>query len=183
MCTSAVDQPKVTHEMIARELKLARTTVTRILNNDPTYRASQKTRDKVFAMAHQLGYDFSQLRRIHRRRYERHGIKAEARLRLILDSGQLFDEGHCTIKNISLAGALLGNLRLPRGVLPLTHVIAHLEILEKPLAGITLTGEIVRCAYKKNAEIAIAFTHTDHENLTKLEHALASLFDKTTEKG
>ena len=176
MCAMVRTQSsEITHEVIAAHLNLARTTVTRILNSDPTYRASQRTRQMVFSLAQQLGYDFSHLRRIHRRRDERKPMNLEASVRLILDDDRVFDEGVCTIRNISLAGALIGNLRLTKGILPLAHVWVQLEAKTGPLAGISLRGEMARCAYNKEFEIGVSLTSLQNEVLATLKQALELL--------
>jgi hypothetical protein len=158
--------------VIASRLNLARTTVTRILNNDPSYRASQRTRQMVFSLAQQLGYDFSNLRRIHRRKGERLSVNAEASVRLISDDGQVFDEGVCTVKNVSLAGALIGGLRMAKGVLPLARVKVFLELKSGELSGLLLMGEMARCSYNKEFEIGVSFAGLDSGVAAQLRQVL-----------
>ena len=180
MCTSPkTETSPVTHELIASRLNLARTTVTRILNSDPTYRASQRTRETVFALAKELGYDFSNLRRIHRRHGDRILANAEAVVRLVLEDGRLFDEGLCTIRNVSLAGALLSNIRLGKGVLPLTQFRIYLAAKSGVLAGIPLTGRMARCSFGREFEIGMAFSPLDNEVLSSLRQALDYLEAKS----
>ncbi len=183
MCTEAkTESTEVTHQTIATRLNLARTTVTRILNNDPSYRASQRTREKVMTLAQQLGYDFSNLRRIHRRRHERRLTNIEARLRFVLEDGHIFDEGLCTILNISLVGALLGNLRLPKSVLPLTYLTIHLEAQSGPLAGVSIAATLARFACNRHPEIGVSFVPSDATGLAKLKEALDN-FQAQTPQG
>jgi DNA-binding LacI/PurR family transcriptional regulator len=49
----------VSQQAIADALGLSRTTVTKILNRDPKYSASEATRDLVFSTAEKMGYDHS----------------------------------------------------------------------------------------------------------------------------
>ena len=184
MCTSPkVEISPVTHELIDSRLNLARTTVPRILNSDPTYRASQRTRETVFTLARELGYDFSHLRRIHRRQGERLFTNAEAALRFVTEDGRVFDEGVCTIKNVSLAGALIANIQLGKGVIPLTPFRIHLAAKSGPLAHIPLIGKMVRCSNMKEVEIGIAFSPLDHEVLSLLKQALDVLEAKSPAEG
>lgn len=41
---------------LARQLNLSHTAVSRILNNDPTFRTTEATRQRVRSLAHELGY-------------------------------------------------------------------------------------------------------------------------------
>ena len=163
---------EVTHETIAKRLNLARTTVTRIINNDPTYRASKATREKVCALAMELGYDYSNLRRIHRRRFPRRLADVEAQVRVVLEDGKLFDEGQCKVRNISLAGALLGDVRLTRAVLPLHRATVHMEVKEGPLSGLPLWGYLRRYSYGKEVEVGIVFEDMETSLLSQLSKVL-----------
>ena len=99
-------------------------------------------------------------------------------MRLTLDDGRVFDEGVCTIKNISLAGALIGNLRMAKGVLPLTRVKVFLEFRSGELSGLALIGEMARCAYNKEFEIGVSFVGLDTGAMAQLEQVLEAVASK-----
>ena len=47
---------RTTLKEIARQLELSHTTVARILNKDPAFRATAETKQRVLALARELGY-------------------------------------------------------------------------------------------------------------------------------
>src|SRR5688572_32612957 len=110
----------VSQQAIADALGLSRTTVTKILNRDPKYSASESTRDLVFSTAEKMGYDFTTIRRPFKREYGRTAINAKCSIEITMDEGnQLCDKGAATARNISVGGALLTNINLPMNSLPL----------------------------------------------------------------
>ena len=72
------DPMKVNQQAIAEFLGLDRTTVTKILNRDPKYSASEATKERVFRAAEILGYDFTTIRRPFKPEYGR--TRSEKRL-------------------------------------------------------------------------------------------------------
>jgi hypothetical protein len=102
-------------------------------------------------------------------------VSIEARLRLVQEDGQVFDEGLGTMTNISLVGALLRNLRFPKQSLPLVPVTVHVGVMEGPLARLSLSGPIARCAYEEEAEIAVSFAQLEAPVLGQLKEALRRL--------
>ena len=139
--------PRVSQQDVADYLGLDRTTVTKILNRDPRYSASEGTKKKVFAAAERLGYNFAKIRRPYKREYPRAAIDVPAAAAIVLDSGEEFDSGRCTVANISPGGALLTDLSFPRGVLPLSGFVIGLTMDGLSQIG-ELTGEceVVRMA-------------------------------------
>ena len=120
--------PRVSQQDIADYLGLDRTTVTKILNRDPKYSASEETKKKVFAAAETLGYEFAKIRRPFKREHPRAAVNVPALATIVLDDGEEFDSGDCTVANISPGGALLTELRFPKGVLPLTGFVIRLRL-------------------------------------------------------
>jgi hypothetical protein len=129
--------------------------------------------------AETLGYDFTRLRRIHRRREERYQTDFEARVRIAYEDGRVFDEGMCTVKNLSLTGALLCNLRLGKGVLPLARLLVHIEVVSGPLANVPLRGGIARYVFINEAQIGVSFSGFDEEVLGRLQDALNVIQGRT----
>jgi transcriptional regulator with XRE-family HTH domain len=135
----------VTQQDIADRVGLSRTTVTKILNRDPSYITSDETRRKVFEAAEELGYNFKQIRRPFRRRYGRADINTEGNIVLVFKDGEVFDKGEATVRNISAGGALLTNVRLAKGVLPIKRFSIILRIRDiKDLEDLVGECEIVR---------------------------------------
>lgn len=135
----------VTQKDIADKVGLSRTTVTKILNRDPSYITSEKTREKVFKAAEELGYSFKQIRRPFRRKYGRVDIHADGTVVIVFQDGEVFDKGKAVIKNIGAGGALITGLSLPKGVLPLRKFSIILRVKEiRDLEDLVGECEIVR---------------------------------------
>jgi len=135
----------VSQKDIAEYLGMDRSTVTKVLNRDPRYSASEKTRDLIFRTAERLGYDFTAIRRPYKREYGRIEINARGILTLRTDGDALFDEGQATVRNLSIGGALLTGIRTSKMVLPLTPFRITLRIADVPeLADLDGECELVR---------------------------------------
>lgn len=151
----------VSQQAIADALGLSRTTVTKILNRDPKYSASEGTRDLVFKTAEKMGYDFTTIRRPFKREYGRTEINAPARIEVILDSGEVFDQGDATARNIGVGGALLTNIRLNKNVLPLRNFTLKVRFGDLPeLANLVGECQVVRLTDSTDAgepELGVKF--------------------------
>lgn len=158
----------VSQQAIADYLGLSRTTITKILNRDPKYSASEGTRDRVFRVAEQLGYDFTTIRRPFKREYGRTEINASCRMEVVLENGEVFDRGEAVARNISIGGALLVNIRLPKNVLPLSNFTIRLRFVALPaLANVTGECQVVRITDSAEAgkpEVGVKFINTSVED-------------------
>ena len=136
----------VSQQAIADALGLSRTTVTKILNRDPKYSASESTRDLVFNTAEKMGYDFTTIRRPFKREYGRTEINARCHIEITVeDEKQLFDKGEATARNIGVGGALLTNMKLPRNCLPLSKFTIRCQFIDMPtLANLVGECQVVR---------------------------------------
>jgi transcriptional regulator with XRE-family HTH domain len=135
----------VSQKDIADYLGIDRSTVTKVLNRDPRYSASEKTRELIFRTAERLGYDFTAIRRPFKREYGRIGIDAKVKIELISEDGSLFDEGDALVRNLSIGGALLTALRTGMMMLPLKPFSIRLNLVELPeLADLEGECELVR---------------------------------------
>jgi hypothetical protein len=136
----------VSQQDIADSLGLSRTTVTKILNRDPKYSASESTRDLVFSTAEKMGYDFTTIRRPFKREYGRTEINAKCHVEILLDDeNQVFDKGEASARNIGVGGALLTDLKLPRNCLPLSKFVIRCRFVDMPtLADLTGECQVVR---------------------------------------
>jgi hypothetical protein len=131
----------VSQQSIADALGLSRTTVTKILNRDPKYSASESTRDLVFSTAEKMGYDFTTIRRPFKREYGRTEINAKATIEIVNDEdNSVFDKGDAVARNIGVGGALLTGLKLPKNCLPLTKFTIKCYFHDLPMLA-NLTGE------------------------------------------
>src|SRR5205823_4921313 len=123
----------VSQQAIADTLGLSRTTVTKILNRDPKYSASETTRDLVFSTAEKMGYDFTTIRRPFKREYGRTEINARCQVEIMSeDDKSVFDKGDAVARNIGVGGALLTSLKLPRNCLPLSRFTIRCHFLDLP---------------------------------------------------
>jgi hypothetical protein len=137
----------VSQQSIADALGLSRTTVTKILNRDPKYSASESTRDLVFNTAEKMGYDFTTIRRPFKREYGRTEINARCHVEILADDdkGGVFDKGEATARNIGVGGALLTNIKLPRNCLPLSKFTIRCQFIDMPtLANLVGECQVVR---------------------------------------
>jgi transcriptional regulator with XRE-family HTH domain len=135
----------VSQKDIAEYLGIDRSTVTKVLNRDPRYSASEKTRELIFRTAERLGYDFTAIRRPFKREYGRVNVAAKAKIELLNEDGSLFDEGDAIITNLSIGGALLTNMRTGMMMLPLKPFSIQVSIVDVPeLAELQGECELVR---------------------------------------
>lgn len=164
--------PRVSQQDVADYLGLDRTTVTKILNRDPKYSASEDTKKRVFAAADTLGYNFAKIRRPYKREYPRAAVNAPAVAMIVLDSGEEFDSGSCAVANISPGGALLTDLHFPKGVLPLSGFVIKLKLDKVSQLG-DLVGEceVVRMAGgspRGRTELGVRFINVSPAERKKL---------------
>ncbi len=162
----------ISHDDIARRLGLARSTVTKILNQLPTNRASAETVKKVFDLAKDLGYDFHRLRNIHRRRDERRACRIAARLEVIQPGGKVAGTGTAVVHDISFHGAQLQQVAMDGKGLPVSPFLIRLTLNEAPLADLVGTGEIVRFSSREPVRIGINFLEMNETDQRRLEEFL-----------
>lgn len=152
---------RVRQEDIAQKLGIDRTTVSKILNRDPRYGASKDTRDKVFALAEKLGYDFVAVRRPYRREHRRAEVNAPAEFTIFVEDSKVFDEGECVVRNLSIGGALLSDIRSSKRALPLAEFVVRLRLKEAEgladLEGECELARFARGAERGEPEIGVRF--------------------------
>ena len=162
---------KVNQKAIADLLGLDRTTVTKILNRDPKYSASEATREKVFRAAEILGYDFTSIRRPFKREHGRTEVDTPVEVTVTLEDGTVFDTGTATVGNLSVGGVLLTDIRLTRQVLPLRNFTILTKFREIPeLAGLVGECEVVRFAGSSlsgEPELGVRFVNATHRDWKK----------------
>jgi len=155
-----------TQKDIAEKLGLSRTTVSKILNRDPKYYASDKTRKKVFAAAEALDYDYTSIRRPYKRLDDRVAVNAPCEISISLADGEIFDTGQAVVVNLSAGGALVASIRTGRMVLPLQsfRILARLSGVEE-LSDLVGECEIVRMTHRPSGpEIAVKFVDATRDD-------------------
>ena len=164
---------KVNQQAIADFLGLDRTTVTKILNRDPKYSASEATKERVFRAAEILGYDFTTIRRPFKREYGRTELNSPAELTITLEDGTVFDSGTAVVKNLSVGGALLKEIRLAKQVLPLRNFSILIKLKDIPkLAGLVGECEVVRLAGSTDTgepELGVRFMNATHRDRRRIQ--------------
>lgn len=159
----------VSHDDIAKRLGLARSTVTKILNQLPSNRASAGTVKKVFDTARELGYNFRQLRNIHRRRSERKQVDMELAIEILSKAKGVTARGTATLKDISFNGAAIADISLEDGAgLPLKAFLVRMRFTTQPLTGVTGLAEVVRMRSKDEVRLGLEFTELEGESESRL---------------
>ena len=177
----------ISQQAIADALGLSRTTVTKILNRDPKYSASESTRDLVFSTAEKMGYDFTTIRRPFKREYGRTEINAKCTIEILVEDNKLFDKGDAIARNIGVGGALLTKMTLPKNCLPLSRFTIKVQFLDMPqLAGLVGECQIVRITDSSEGlpEVGVRFINAtvgDRKTLKDFidEHLSAQLAART----
>jgi len=154
----------VSQQSIADALGLSRTTVTKILNRDPKYSASESTRDLVFTTAEKMGYDFTTIRRPFKREYGRTEINAKCDVEIVTEEdNQVFDKGVANARNIGVGGALLTELKLPRNCLPLSKFVIRCKFVDLPtlenLIGECQVVRLTDSSEQGNPELGVRFVN------------------------
>ena len=164
---------KVNQQAIADLLDLDRTTVTKILNRDPKYSASEATKERVFRAAELLGYDFTTIRRPFKREYGRSDVDTPCEMIVTLEDGTTFDSGKAVVRNLSVGGALVTNIETERQVLPLQNFTLLIKFLDiTSLEGIVGECEIVRLAGSSEdgePELGVRFINATHRDRRRIQ--------------
>ena len=164
---------RVNQQAIADLLGLDRTTVTKILNRDPKYSASEDTKERVFRAAEMLGYDFDTIRRPFKREHGRSAIASPVEVTVTLEDGTVFQTGTAVVRNLSVGGALLADMRLGEQVLPLQNFTILVKFKDVPeLAGLIGECEIVRMAGSSDSgepELGVHFINATHRDRRRIQ--------------
>ena len=157
---------------IAKELNLSYTAVCKVLNNDSLHRSSKETRQLILNKAKKMGYDFSQLRYIRKRRKERIEVNIPAEIIIRSANGKrIFDKGKITIKDMSESGTFITNIKLDKNCLPAKPFICELRIFGGKFKGINLKGEPVRIGNNENLYLGLALADVPEEYRNRIAAA------------
>ena len=110
---------KVTQAEIARRLGLDLTSVNKILHCVPGLKWRKETVKAVFDTAREIGYDLDKIKFRHNRAYPRVPVDLPATVEIVLSDDAVVDKGTARIKDLSLGGACLAELKLKRDSLPI----------------------------------------------------------------
>ena len=110
---------KVTQGDLAERCQLDQGTVSRILNADSRGQYPPETVNRVLKAAREMGYLHPRLLKEERRRSPRKDSRISARVQINLADGSLYDQGECTIANISVTGMHLNGFRTSKMAMPL----------------------------------------------------------------
>jgi hypothetical protein len=103
----------------------------------------------VFQAAERAAEFFDHLR-AHYRETRRASVEIGADVRLIMDDGQIYDQGTAVIRNISPSGALLSDVHLPKDSYPVTAFKLEIRMKGGEYEGIGIQARPVRFEHKKN---------------------------------
>jgi hypothetical protein len=113
-----------------------------------------ETVERIFGTARELGYDIQNLRRNpERRKYFRRRIEIEADLRFHLRDGTLYDTGIGRLVDISLSGALLGEIQTLKQNIPIAPFTCAIAPKAEALKGVVLEGTVIR--YETNGVVEL----------------------------
>lgn len=153
----------ITQSAVALHAGLDVSSVNKILHRTrgPVFRP--ETIEKVFRIAHELGYDFSRLKYPHRRRQPRRSLRIPAGIDLYSRDGKILDRGMGVISDLSLSGAGLSSLTLSKAAWPLD---AHTLALRSEVPGledIAVLGHVVRLETRETPRFGVSFLHYPEE--------------------
>jgi len=149
------DARRVTQKEIAFRAGVDVSTVNKILRRTPGSSFGNETIRRVFRIARELGYDVGLLRHAHRRTCSRKQVKIQADVVFYLEDGSLFDRGKAIVREISLSGALLSDVTLPRRVFPAAPFRAVLRI--RIGKSHEVAGRVVRLLHGAGLQLGIKF--------------------------
>jgi hypothetical protein len=109
----------VTQTEIAHRAGIDTSSVNKILNRRAGPRFRKDTVARVFRIARELGFDFSRLKHFHRREHDRRPADLAVEVTVRQLDGTAVEAGMGVLRELSPSGALLVDLHLPSGRLPL----------------------------------------------------------------
>ena len=104
------EKRRITQGDIARRMNIDQGSVSRILNRDTRDSFSDETVKRVFKISREMGYLHPALLTTNRRLSGRRRTAIKARLRIVIGTNTVFDEGTCEIAEISrCCGSLMSS--------------------------------------------------------------------------
>lgn len=164
----------VTQVEIARRVGLDVSSVNKILNRRAGPVFKKETIRKVFKVAKDLGYDFNRIKFHHRRRHPRLPVEVEAEICFYKRDGSVYDRGVAVIRDLSLSGAKVGDVKLPLGTIPVEPFTVALRPLVKPLEEVYLPGSVVRLEANGGMNFGICFGKVEGSGLKRLSRFIGN---------
>lgn len=160
---------KVTQEDIARACKIDQGSVSRILNKDTRDSFADDTVRKVFKVARELGYLHPALVTTNRRESVRKKAELNGKVRIIIGTNTVYDEGTVDIDEISMSGMLLRGFRTKKATLPMDRFKLDVEVNSAKLKGFRCRCKLVRFSDNEDEfALAVKFDSVDEESREKL---------------
>jgi hypothetical protein len=135
---------RVTQSDIAKRVGLDVSSVNKILNRKTDSVFNERTIQDVLRAAHELGYDLRRAKHAHRRLQVRKDVMVAVEISVYGGNGTLHDRGTAVVRNVSLAGAMLIAISLPRHTIPLGPSTIGIRRLGGSVPTSEVMGRIVR---------------------------------------
>jgi hypothetical protein len=166
----------VTQRDIARRCGIDISSVNKILHQKAGATFSEQTVRAVLGAARDLGFDIPGMKHSHQRRHPRRKVDLEIELVIKMEKGPFFNRGIARLIDLSLGGALIGELALPERYFPLDRHSIALRFREGPLADLVLPGRLVRFSHQpEGLAIGIDFPFLDDMRKRELGKFLETL--------
>jgi transcriptional regulator with XRE-family HTH domain len=161
---------KVTQEDIARACKIDQGSVSRILNKDTRDSFAEDTVRKVFKVARELGYLHPALVTTNRRESVRKKAGLMGRVKIVIGTNTIYDEGGVGIDEISMSGMLLRGFETKKQTLPMDRFKLDIEITGPKLKGFKCRCKLVRFSDNEDEfALAVKFDSLDEDAKEKLK--------------
>ncbi len=160
---------KITQEDIARACKIDQGSVSRILNKDTRDSFAEDTVRKVFKIARELGYLHPALVTTNRRESIRKKAELTGKVKIVIGTNTVYDEGAVDIDEISMSGMLLRGFRTKKQTLPMDRFKLDVEVNGTKLKGFRCRCKLVRFSDNEDEfALAVKFDSVDEESREKL---------------
>ena len=125
-----------------------------------------------YIFVNKLAYDFGNLRRIHRRRFERIPVDIPVYVKILMPDDTVFDEGRARMLDLSPVSALIGEFRLHKQVMPVTEFALGVEVLEGELSAAKVRARIARIVMENGVQMGVEFVDAEREVLDRIKKYL-----------
>lgn len=164
---------RITQGDIAKRINIDQGSVSRILNRDTRDSFSDETVKRVFKVAREVGYLHPALLTTNRRLSGRRRTALKARLRIIIGTNTVFDEGTCEVAEISLSGCLIHQFKTKTSSLPMDRFKFDIEINDQGLKNFHSRCKLVRFSdADEDFALAVQFEGLSEDRKDKLREFL-----------
>jgi transcriptional regulator with XRE-family HTH domain len=152
---------KVTQVEIAEKLGLDVSSVNKILHGVPGLKWKEETVRAVFDAARELGYDLDKIKFRHNREYPRIPTALPAQIEVELPDKVIVDRGTAKIKNLSLGGARLTEIKLEKDSIPIEPFFLLVHPKGVAFKSEPLRAQVVRLTMNGRVEFGVKFQNID----------------------